>query len=192
MIDMKQLESKLESANYSVVFPRSDDLMQADRGPAVPLLRLPDELIWLSARYSRLELYSTFAPQPRNGWQLGELTWWPRYTVNQDRGGDPSEYPYFEDVWQIATYARDGGELIAVDLHEGPNFGRIGWVTQTDIDYGGGAIVVALSFTEWLERTLDLGPDASGPYWRQKGFKDYGPLIPDDPYYRPVEPLHEV
>ena len=116
------------------------------------------------------------------------LTWWPNCTVNQYFDGNPNEYTYFEDVWRIVDYAYDGGEIIAIDLHPGPRFGYIGWVTQTDIDYGGGAIVVAKSFFEWLGRTLDHGPDAQRPYWREEGFKDYGPLIPDDPYYKPKTP----
>lgn len=132
----------------------------------------------------------TYVEYPRNAWTLNsryELDWWPNCTVNQGASIDPEQYPYFDNVWQIGEnqYYGSGRELV-VDLHPGPRFGYIGWVTQTDIDYGGGAIVIAKSFFEWLERTLDHGPHAERPYWRETGFKDYGPLIPDDPYYKPA------
>jgi len=186
--------AKLIAANDSIIESRESTpaLSVFGSGKSCPVERLPKDLSWFRDHYAIVNLYSEVSPYPRNGWRLGHLSSWPDLTVNESRGGDPQEYPYFEDVWEIAHYAMDGGIIVAVDLHEGANFGRIGVVSQTDMDYGGGAVVVSLSFSEWLERTLDLGANAGAPYWRQKGFKDYGPLIPADPYYRPVEPLHEV
>lgn len=46
--------------------------------------------------------------------------------------------------------------------------------------------MIAQSIYEWLERTLNHGPNAERPYWREKSFKDYDPVIPADPYYKPA------
>ena len=75
---------------------------------------------------------------------------------------------------------------MGVDLHA-EGFGRMAVVTYMHLVDGGGGFIVANSFEEWLERTLDLGPNARAPYWYQPGFKDLGPLIPEDPYYEPFE-----
>lgn len=181
MTDIETIKTKLDQAPNCLVVERSGQFDVTKRTHGVPLHRLPDDLVWLIKHYEQIEINSESIRDPRNGWWMRGLDWWPRYTTNDDRGGDPEKYPYFEDVWVLANYAFDGGEHIAIDLHPGPRFGYIGWVTQTDIDYGGGAIVIAKSFFEWLERTLDHGPDAELPYWREKSFKDYAPLIPDDP-----------
>jgi hypothetical protein len=185
MSNSELIVSKLENSIHSDFVIRDSPVDDANRGPAPPFSRLPEELKWFIQRYSQIEICSRYEP-PRNGWIIDDLTWWPRDTVNRFFNCNSDEYKYFEDVWRIAGYAFDGGEIIAIDLHPGSNFGYIGWVTQTDLNYGGGAIVIARSFFEWLERTLDHGAEAQLPYWRVKGFKDYGPLIPDDPYYQPT------
>lgn len=186
MSDKKVIEDKLAKASHSTVISRLVKFDEALRTEGVPLNLLPEELVWFIKRYDEVEIYCVDINLPRNGWRISDLVWWPRYTVNEERAAEPDEYPYFENVWHICSYAFDGGEQIVIDLHPGPRFGRIGWLTQTDFDYGGGAIVIAKSFFEWLERTLDHGPYAQRPYWREESFKDYGPLIPDDPYYKPA------
>lgn len=184
MTNPEPIAAKLEHASHSLAVQRLSQFDVTRRTKGVPLERLPDELVWLIQHYEVINVNSEGIGNPRNGWRMSDLIGWPRYTVNQYFDGDPHEYAHFEDVWLAADSCFDGGEVIAVDLHPGPRFGCIGWVTQTDIDYGGGAIVIAKSFFEWLERTLDHGPHAERPYWREAGFKDYGPLIPDDPYYK--------
>lgn len=176
---------KLSEVRDSRIVLSGDSAKPSTFGSAavLPNSRLPQQLQWFKQQYKEILLYSNVKPYPRNGWIFGELREWPDNTVNENRGSDPDEYPYFENVWEIAHYAMDGGELITVDLNKGPRFGWIGWVTQTDIDYGGGSIAIATSFFEWLDRTVERGPIAEEPYWRLPGFKDYGPVIPNDPYY---------
>lgn len=188
MTNTDTIKAKLDLAPNCLVVRRAGPFDVTKRTQGVPLSRLPDELVWLIEHYKQIEINSEDIRDPRNGWWMRGLDWLPCYTTNEDRGGEADKFPYFEDVWVLANYAFDGGEHVAIDLHPGPRFGYIGWVTQTDIDYGGGAIVVAKSFFEWLERTLDHGPHAERPYWREPGFKDYGSLIPDDPYYKPTTP----
>jgi len=115
---------------------------------------------------------------------MGHLASWPEVTVNESLlHGIGASNSYLDEVWQLAYYAEDGATLIAVDLNP-DGFGRIGLVTYSDA-LTGGACVIAESFEDWIERTLDLGPEAETPYWYQPGFKDLGPLIPHDQGYRP-------
>ena len=65
-------------------------------------------------------------------------------------------------------------------------FGRIAYITFDAHSERGDVPIVANSFTDWLERTLDHGPDVDCFYWELPEFVDLGPAIPNDPSYRPI------
>lgn len=184
-MDFKGALKRLVQARHSIVVPRehTDAAEFFGMGTSSSAQRLPAEFKMLRDCLKSCDLHSQLKPYPKNGWMMGQLDRWPVWTINEGRRGDPVEYPYLEDVWQIAHSAMDGGVLICVDLHKGPSFGHIALLTHTDMDYGGGAFVIAGSLGEWLSRTLELAPEADQPYWFQPGFVDYEPLIPDDPFY---------
>ena len=58
------------------------------------------------------------------------------------------------------------------------------------VTHGGNVPVIAKSFSEWLERTLDAGPLITNGYWEEPGFDDYGSALEGDPCYehRPTIP----
>ena len=92
---------------------------------------------------------------------------------------------HFIDVYLIASYVDDGiSDYLAIDLH--PD--RFDWISIVWYNPNlaeGNYPVVAHSFTEWLERTLDAGPGISCRYWEKPDFVDMGPAIPSDPRYKP-------
>jgi len=83
----------------------------------------------------------------------------------------------------LGTSLADGG----VGICNAPeNFGKIAFCTVNANSERGDIPIVANSFTEWVARTLDLGPDSRERYWELPDFIDLGPAIPGDPYYRPI------
>ncbi len=194
MSKVDALIQRISNAEASMILDRrtgAESCTFGDDQTLQSIDRLPEDMRIIREHFEAVKLFGLQTPFARNGWFFGEnLACWPYFSVNEFIG-EPGRLDYLDDVWVVAHSSMDGSVVLGVDLHP-DGFGRIGLVSYTDILVGGGSIVVALTFSEWLERTLDLGPEAEAPYWRQNGFKDYGPLIPGDPYYRPVEPLHEV
>ena len=91
---------------------------------------------------------------------------------------------YFTDEYLFASSSLRGTDYLGIDLHP-ERFGWIGNFWYEGNLAEGNFPVVAHSFTEWLERTLDAGPDATCHYWEMPDFKDMGPAIPNDPNYVP-------
>lgn len=158
--------------------------------PSRPLqdVNLPEDMRRFRERIASAELFAQkvsggVIPQP-NGWSLDHTELW---------GGEPitDQLSDYEPgtIWDQLTHcyifacaAGDGAQLLAVDLR--PE--KFGFVVECYVDQmvdGGNVPVVAHSFTEWLERTLEAGPKIDAGYWEEQGFKDYGPAMDGDPTY---------
>jgi hypothetical protein len=106
---------------------------------------------------------------------------------------------HFVNVYLIASCWTNTSDHLAIDL----NPERFGWIINVWYNPNlaeGDYPVVAHSFTEWLERTLDAGPGIAcydaGPgkacyYWASPDFVDMGPAIPGDPHYKPRNKCEE-
>jgi hypothetical protein len=145
-----------------------------------------------------LEFFSSFqscillgvGPEPwrlRNSWQMQE---WPFFKNVNERFGceDESDRPeYFDQCYPIANSTIIGQDGVGIDLH--PD--RFGWMFYMWVEDPTpvGFPVVAHSFTEWLERTLNHGLDADHPYWKVDSFQDLGPANPSDPEWWPYRNL---
>lgn len=90
---------------------------------------------------------------------------------------------YMWNYLYLGPSLNDGGVGICASPE---NFGKIAYCTVNANSDRGDIPIVANSFTEWIERTLDAGPDAPCPYWQMPDFIDLGPAIPGDPFYRPI------
>ncbi|HYC71210.1 MAG TPA: hypothetical protein VEB66_08395 [Opitutaceae bacterium] len=119
------------------------------------------------------------SPPKPNGWTIPSTDYWLSDTVNEalvhsDDDGDE----YLRRVFVLAHSDRLG--VIGVDTH--PE--RLGWIGfywyQLNLSDGGYPIV-AHGFREWLERTLEAGPEKF--YWEDDRFTDLGPAIPEDSGY---------
>lgn len=164
-------------------------------GPLPPRLSvvLPEDMVYFRERVMKANIFAKTVPggtipEP-NGWALWNVGFW-----GYDRLLD--ELFYYEDeeadsLWHqldqcfiFATSAQDGAHMLAVDLRP-QRYGQIIECLMTQITYGGDVPVVAHSFSEWLERTLDAGPSIKNGYWEGADFSDYGSALDGDPCYEP-------
>jgi hypothetical protein len=140
------------------------------------------EISWLFEKHSDLRFLD--GGSKINGWQLS--TAWLDLTLGQafmdpEPVGDRGDF-----MWNYLNFGyslRDGGVGICAAPE---NFGKIAYCTFNAASDRGDIPIVANSFTEWIERTLDAGEDATCFYWQMPGFTDLGPAIPGDPNYTPL------
>jgi hypothetical protein len=122
-------------------------------------------------------------PQP-NGWNLWYVGYWGFETLTEhlyDVEPD-SIWEQLRHCYLFANKGTDGAHLLAVDLRK-ERYGHVVECFATHQTYGGDVPVVAHSFSEWLERTLDAGPSIDCGYWEEPGFTDYGSALDGDPCY---------
>jgi hypothetical protein len=148
---------------------------------------VPPELEDLWKVVSEIEIFhpERVFQAPRNSWQTANTDTWLAISVNEKLLHSDFEkdgaHLYLRDVYVLAMNAAHG--VIAVDTHRE----RLGWIgyfrwNEEHPMSKAGYPVVAHSFREWLERTVEAGPDVL--YWQEKGFKDLGSAIPNDPNYK--------
>ena len=157
---------------------------------ANPRQALPEDIKHFEGRMSRGVHFADESnlTRWRNGWQLFHLPFGS--TLNEEyRYMYPGCecHPHYDCCFIFGCSEDDGGIQICLDLNP-PNAGRVFYMHHEFAGPSLGCAVIAQSFTEWLERTIAAGPDAPRPYWWEQGFKDYGPVIPNDPSYEPVRP----
>ena len=147
------------------------------------------EIGWFFAVYRDVGIFcdKDFNGLGTNSWDLGLLTCIGTSLADTflygERRGDCGDYLF--NFWQFATNLEDGGVGLGI-CSDSENFGRIACCTFTASSERGDVPIVANSFTEWLERTLDYGPEADCFYWEDPEFVDLGPAIPGDPNYRRI------
>lgn len=153
--------------------------------PAKQGVRLPDDMLEFRRQLVEANIFASHLPDgirsSPNGWLLWYTRHWGFDTLMEELGEDPG------DIWgqlrQCYTFARSGrgNDIIAVDLRP-EKYGNVVCFVSNQITYGGDIPIVAHSFTDWLTRTLDSGPD-SDFYWECAGFEDLGPAMEGDPCY---------
>lgn len=156
---------------------------------------LPEDMLRFRDKIASAKIYAKTVPggtipEP-NGWELSDIGYWGFETIT-DRLDDYEPGAIWDQLTQsfiFACKATDGAHLLAVDLRR-ERYGYIVECFATQQTYGGDVPVVARSFSEWLERTLDAGPLIDCGYWEEPGFLDYGSALDGDPCYdiRPRDP----
>jgi hypothetical protein len=149
---------------------------------------LHDQIGWFFEKYPYVGLYCgvDLKRRSRNSWLLSSSNFDSSLAdifmygeKNEDAGDFLFNYICF------GSSHSDGG--IGLGICAAPvNFGKIACCTFSACSERGDVPIVANTFTEWLERTLDHGPDADCFYWQKDDFIDLGPAIPGDPNYRPI------
>ena len=165
------------------------------KGPNSPKhgVILPADMLHFRERVAKANIFAKTVPESArfqlNGWNLWGVSYWGCETLTEslyyyEGDGQGSKWEQLSQCYHFGNWAGDGAQLLAVDLRP-ERYGYIIECLKTQMTYGGDVPVIAHSFTEWLERTLDAGPDIEGGYWEQPGFVDYGPALEGDPYYTP-------
>jgi hypothetical protein len=156
---------------------------------------LPPDMFYFRERVKKANIFAHAvlggALPELNGWDIWNVEYW---------GFDRllGELFFYEpgDIWdqlgscyRFANSAKDGAHHIAVDLGA-ERYGQIIECYSDQVTHGGNVPVIAKSFSEWLERTLDAGPLITNGYWEEPGFDDYGSALDGDPCYerRPILP----
>lgn len=155
---------------------RQDCALDSPTGfPDADPWRLPDDLAIFYGRYGGAILFEDgfglvslstpgeFVPIDRIMWEDGPLTW---------EGGPPGNS---SESWFVLANDH-AGNPVSIDLR--PE--RCGWCYDTMIGHYGGpgdCMVIALSFTEFLFRSL--GTNGENWYWLQDGFVPYGDAYDD-------------
>jgi hypothetical protein len=150
---------------------------------------IPGDVLAFYRSFEKCELLSV-GPEPwrlHNSWQMAE---WPFFRSVNERFGceaEPDRPEYFDQCYEIANSMTIGQDGVGIDLH--PD--RFGWMFYMWVESPepSGFPVIAHSFTEWLERTLDHGASAEHPYWKIDDFEDLGPANPNDPEWWPYRNL---
>ena len=164
--------------SFQVVAGSGDEGFQA-------LLDLPpglrEEVIWLFGEIDQIRLFSKDFEQVtrRNGWHLDSrlLTIDVLSTIGDRTGGT---LDYLENYRVLGSWSSGDSLVIGAAGH---HLGKIAVVFSQIRSEGGNVPLIAGSLEEWIERTLDDGPDCRHPYWRRQGFEELGSAIPGDPAY---------
>jgi len=118
-----------------------------------------------------------------NAWKSYRINDWVTDTANDlVFGWTGGRHPHFDNCFVIGESLSGGPDYLVVDLHED----RLGWILVVWYEFNwedASYPVVAHSFSEWIEKTVESGPDIR--YWKRAEFVDLGPAIPEDIYYRP-------
>src|SRR5436190_21183044 len=139
------------------------DFRSATRPPALPPdVRLPDDLAMFYSQFSEARLFGPDDPRchisaPADFVNIG-------LAVCSERTTDP-----VQEYWYALAHVRDGN-YFAIDLHPS-RLGRCYDVFhECFLDMPDECAIIALSFTELLQRTAAAGDNA----WWLAGFKGYG------------------
>lgn len=180
----------------SPLAPPGHEVLHIPSGPLPPKLGviLPPDMLRFRERVARANIYVKTVPQgtiPQpNGWNLWGVRLWGFETLTE-RLDDDEPGTLWDQLSQCCIFGNkgtDGGHLLAVDLRS-ERYGQIIECMGNQPTYGGDVPVIAHSFSEWLERTLDAGPAIDCGYWEEPGFDDYGSALVDDPCYE-ARPRH--
>ncbi|OAI56707.1 hypothetical protein AYO49_03705 [Verrucomicrobiaceae bacterium SCGC AG-212-N21] len=153
--------------------------------PAKHVVSLPGDMLEFRRQIAEANVFASHLPNgvcaSPNGWVLWHTRYWGFETLIEELGEDPGGI--WAQLSQCYCFARSGrrNEILAVDLRP-ERFGNVVSFVSSQLTYGGDIPVVAKSFTDWLSRTLDAGPDSEF-YWECAGFEDLGPAMEGDPCY---------
>jgi hypothetical protein len=176
----------------TVLLPPGHHVFHTPSGPLPPKpnVALPADMMRFRERAAKVNIFTKTTgkgtkPQP-NGWNLWYVAYWGSEAV-PERLYDyvPGEiWDQLAQSYVFANSGNDGAHMLAVDTRPARH-GHIIEFFATQKSYGGDVPVVAHSFSEWLERTLDAGPLIDCGYWEEPGFVDYGSALIGDPCYEP-------
>lgn len=142
-----------------------------------------EELQEIKASLRSFTIFGGAETPNRNGWKSYRVNDWLGDTANElVFGWTGGSHPHFDGCFVFGESLSGGPDYLAVDLHED----RLGWIVVVWYEFSwedASYPVVAHSFSEWLEKTVESGPDVR--YWERADFVDLGPAIPDDICYRP-------
>lgn len=176
----------------SPLLPPGHQVFHIPSGPLPPKLGvvLPSDMLRFRERVAKTNIYAKtvsegIISQP-NGWNLWHVSYWGFDTLTERLYDcEPgSIWGQLSQCYVFGNKATDGAHMLAVDLRP-ERYGYIVECFATHQTYGGDVAVIAHSFSEWLERTLDAGPAIDCGYWEESGFEDYGSALDGDPCYDP-------
>lgn len=151
---------------------------------------IPLDLCDVLMKYCQISIHPAREGHPPSGntWLIGPIFWSDSNTIAKFFGPaereDAWRQSYHENFYIIGSSQNDGSEFIGLSV-DPQLYGMVFHFRVEALGPPLGIPKIANSFSEWLEKTLESGPDVSSCYWGMPDFKDMGPAIPGDPYYRP-------